>query len=225
MPMIVLHCAAIPAKLPAKLIARWLERLPAERAASLSGALAAGRGLDSLTALALLAGCARLRRLPPLSRLSTGSGGKPFWPAGPDFSITHAAGVAVCAIAPPGVAIGIDLEPDRGVELDALRCVTDAAERARVRAGALSAAGLWTCKEAVLKAAGAGVLDAGQVEIDGAVGHHAGRRYHLTQLDLGRQRLLAIATTAPVGRPLAVWIATSVLFDDPSPVASPWSSA
>jgi phosphopantetheinyl transferase len=165
--------------------------------------------------MALLAHAARRLSLPPLSLLTDEPGNKPRWPTGPDFSIAHGAGVAVCAVAPAGIAIGVDLERIGDVELGSLRLVSSSAERKRVSAGELNAAALWTGKEAVLKAAGAGILAAARVEIDGAVGHHAGRDYHLARLDLGGNILLSIATTAAIEVPAVNWLAASMLFDDP----------
>ena len=214
-PMILLHCVTVPARLPARFVARWLGKLSAGRAASLACELEAGRGLDSLTGLALLAHAARQLSLPPLSLLTDEPGAKPRWPTGPDFSIAHGAGLAACAVAPPGIAIGVDLERIGDVELGSLRLVTSSAERMRVSAGELNAAALWTGKEAVLKAAGAGVLAAARVEIDGAIGHHAGRDYHLARIDLGGNILLSLATTAAIEVPAVNWLAPSMLFDDP----------
>jgi len=210
--MILLHCADAPETLPADAIARWLARLPRARATSLARELEAGRGLDTLTGLALLVDCARLRSLPRLSQLATPPGGKPCWPEGPDFSIAHAAGRVACAVAPPGVAIGVDLEPEDGVRLKSLRLVTSAAERAQVQAGALSAAALWTCKEAVLKAAGHGIAAVGQVEIEGDVGRHADRDYHLERIGLAGSFMLAIATSVRVAKPAIHWVDASTLW-------------
>ena len=164
--------------------------------------------------MALLAHAARRLSLPPLSLLTDEPGRKPRWPAGPDFSIAHGAGIAACAVAPPGVAIGVDLERIDDVELGSLRLVTSSAERMRVSAGEFNAAALWTGKEAVLKAAGTGVLAAARVEIDSVVGRHAGRDYHLARLDLGGDILLSIATTTAIEVPAVNWLAPSMLFDD-----------
>lgn len=224
MAMILLHWAEVPETLPARVIAIWLARLPASRSVSLARELDAGRGLESVTGLALLAGCAQYLPLPPLSLLYECPGGKSRWPDGPDFSIAHAAGHAVCAIAPPGVAIGVDLESADGVNPDSLRLVASAAERRQMAAGRISAAVLWTSKEAVLKAAGAGFAGAGQVEIDAAIGHHAGRKYHLERLDLDGNLVLTIATTLPVPKSRIVRAAVATLFDTPS-IADRRSSA
>ena len=192
-----------------------LGQLSVRRATVLARELRAGRGLASLTGMALLAHAARRLSLPPLALLTDEPGAKPRWPAGPDFSIAHSAGVAACAVAPPGIAIGVDLERTDEVEPGSLRLVTSSAERTRLSAEELNAAAVWTGKEAVLKAAGAGVAAAAQVEIDGAVGHHAGRDYHLARLDLGGNILLSIATTAAVEVPEVNWLEASSLFDDP----------
>ncbi len=213
--MILLHWAQVPATLPAHVTAAWLEILPAKRGAALARDLDTGRGLESLTGLALLASCAQYLALPPHSLLVESPGGKLRWPGGPDFSIAHAAGRAICAVAPPGVAIGVDLESVDAANPESLRLVSSAAESAQINAGSLSATALWTCKEAVLKAAGAGILAAREVEIEGAVGHHAGRAYHLKRLDLDRNLVLTIATTTPVPESRIVQATASTLFDTP----------
>ena len=102
--------------------------------------------------------------------------------------------------------------------------MTSAAERARIDAGSVTATALWTAKEAVLKATGTGILAAPEVEIEGAVGHHAGRAYHLKRLDLDRNFVLTIATTAPVLKIRVVQATTSTLFDVP-PIGRRRSSA
>lgn len=222
--MILLHWARVPATLPAHVTTAWLEILPANRKAALARELMAGRGLESLTGFALLGACAQYLPLPPLSLLGERRDEKPRWPDGPDFSIAHAAGHAVCAVAPAGIAIGVDLESADAANPESLRLVTSAAERARIDAGGVTATALWTAKEAVLKAAGIGILAAPEVEIEGAVGHHAGRAFHLKRIDLNRNLVLTIATTAPVPEIRIVQAAASTLFDAP-PISRRRSSA
>jgi phosphopantetheinyl transferase len=211
--MILLHWARVPARLPANVTAAWLARLPRQRSAVLARELAAGRGLESLTGLALLVRSSQYLSLPPISLLAGNAGGKPRWADGPDFSIAHAAGFAVCAVAAPGVAIGVDLESADAVNPQSLRLVTSASERAQIGAGGRSATALWTCKEAVLKAAGTGVAAAREVEINDAVGHHAGREYHLMRIDLDRNLVLTIATSVPVPGSRVVYVSATALFD------------
>jgi 4'-phosphopantetheinyl transferase len=82
----------------------------------------------------------------------------------PSFSLTHTSGMVACAIAPPGVAVGVDVEPsDRNVdtlrlasrvfapsEIAALAALDDRTRRMRFF-------DLWTLKEAVVKALGLAV--------------------------------------------------------------------
>ena len=210
--MILLHCACVPAAVAAPVAAAWLERLPRARAAVLSRRLAAGTGIESLTGLALLAGCAKTAGLPPLSQLTWSRRGKPGWPDGPAFSIAHAGGYAVCAVAPAGIAIGVDIEPLGRVRNQTLRLVATPAERTQVDVGAIDATALWTCKEAVLKAAGAGLSDLRRVTVDGDIGRFDGARYHLSRRRLDGGLLLAIATSHPLPPPLAHWPDASRLF-------------
>ena len=222
--MMLLHWAQVPDTLPKHLIAAWLGELPMQRGARCAREREIDRRLETLTGFALLARAAQYLPLPPLSLLDASPGAKLRWPDGPDFSITHASGRAVCAVAPPGVAIGIDLESADSVQPESLRLVTTARERQQVDAGGLTATALWTCKEAVLKAAGTGIRAVREVEIDGAMGHHAGRAYHLTRLDLDRNLLLTIATTTPVSGYRIVQAAASTLFD-PAQISGYRSSA
>lgn len=210
--MILLHCARVPDAVPAPVAAAWLKRLPRARAAALSRRLAVGTGLESLTGLALLAGCARAARLPQLSQLTWSRRGKPGWPHGPSFSIAHSGGYAVCAVAPAGVGIGVDIESAGRVRDAMLRLVTSRGERAQVASGLMDATALWTCKEAVLKAAGAGLADVRRVAIDGDTGSLDGSRYRLLRMPLDGGLLLAIATTQPVPLPQAHWADPSRLF-------------
>ena len=82
----------------------------------------------------------------------------------PSFSLTHTSGMVACAVAPPGVAVGVDVEcVDRDVdperlasrffapsEFAALAPLDDRARRERFF-------DLWTLKEAVVKALGLAV--------------------------------------------------------------------
>lgn len=204
---ILLQCAAIPAALPAA--ERWLALLPPPTAGT---ARSRRTRTATATGLALLASCARAApAVPPLLRLAREASGRPYWPGGPGFSIAHAAGHAVCALATASCAVGVDLEAERATDLERLRLVTSVAERRAVQAGELSAAALWTCKEAVLKAAGAVLAEAPAVEIDGRLGHHAGRTWHLWRMEPVPGLQLALATSIPVAPPRVVWTDVTTL--------------
>ena len=79
------------------------------------------------------------------------SGGKPYIPGGPEFSLSHSGTLAVIALA--DVPVGADAEKDRPVgEAVRLRALTGA-ERADSRDFLF----FWTRKEAALKCLGTGV--------------------------------------------------------------------
>jgi hypothetical protein len=118
----------------------------------------------SLAGLALaLCACARLRegRVPALNTLAIDAGGKPRFIGGPGFSLSHCESHVACVATAAG-DVGIDLET---VPEDSRR-----AELAR-----------WTAIEAVLKAAGAGLRRAGDVDlaVDGSSGRLDGERFVL----------------------------------------------
>ena len=154
-----------------------LAALPYGRRLELEARDAAARraGLAG-TALALAA-LARVRGSPVrAAELAFPQGGKPAVPGGPDFSVAHA-GDAVGVAAVQAGLVGFDLEP-----------LVDAADRARLER--------WTATEAVLKAAGRGLRDAGEVELSPALdaGRLAARHYRLHCVDAGMDCLAWLAT-------------------------------
>jgi phosphopantetheinyl transferase len=209
--MVLLHCARVPAALPPQAEAALLGLLAPAHAADLRRRLERGTGLESATGLALLASCARLRALPPLSAIERPGHGKPHWPDGPEFSISHAGGFAACAVARAGIAIGIDLEPPGRLAPRALRLVLSAAERAAL-GDDVDATAIWTCKEAVIKAAGGRFADLRRAAVAGASGELDGRRFHLQQQVLDGGILLAIASSEPLAAVPVRWVREEELF-------------
>lgn len=187
-------CARVPPSLGPATIARWLQQLPDPRAATLEARLAKGRGIESLTVLALLASLASRCALPSLSRLQWSERGKPRLPGGPDFSLTHSRGFAACAVAPRGVAVGVDLEPEGRARASAIRLVASELEQAALDAGSLSATALWLAKEAVLKAAGAGLADICRVAVAERRARFAGVDYAWRLFRPREGLLLSVAT-------------------------------
>jgi len=94
-----------------------------------------------------------------------GAHGKPYirggGPATPSFSLSHTRGMVACALAPPDVAIGVDVEANHR-DLDAARLAERFFAASEVAALAALPEGakrerfydLWTVKEAVVKAVG-----------------------------------------------------------------------
>jgi phosphopantetheinyl transferase len=210
---IAVRCARVPLSLPAGIATRWLNVLPRRRKSALARRLSMRNGLASLTGLALLSSFSSDRQLPSIAQLRWKNSGKPYFPGGPDFSITHSAGFAACAIAPGNQAIGIDLEPVDRVRMAAIRLVANDGEFDALESGSMGAAHLWTAKEAVLKASGAELSDIGRVCVDGDRAHFGGADFRLQYFSLDGGLLLAIAMSRPIPKASIEWRSPSELFD------------
>jgi hypothetical protein len=188
------QCAEVPVSLPESTIARWIDALPEPRGSMLTQRLSRGTGFQSLTALALLASLTAVCQLPSLRSIHWTPGGKPRFPDGPEFSLTHSRGFAACAVAPHGLRVGIDIEPDDRACAASVALVADDAEQKAMDEGIFSPTGLWTAKEAVLKAAGADLSDICAVSVRNRDARLAGVRYGWRHFQPGKGLLLAVAT-------------------------------
>jgi 4'-phosphopantetheinyl transferase len=193
-PVVRVHCVEVPLSLPHRTIERWIGALPDPRRSMLAQRLLRGQGLESLAALALLASLTPVCRLPSLSSLQWTPAGKPCFPGGPEFSLTHSRGFAACAVAPRGLRVGIDIEPADRARAASIALVAGDAERKAIDEGALSPTELWTAKEAVLKAAGAGLSDICGVVVRNHGARYAGEHYGWRHFRPRSGLLLAVAT-------------------------------
>jgi hypothetical protein len=202
MPSILLHHSSVPAAVDAAPLGRWMAMLPGDKEAGVSRLHDASARAASLLGIALLCDCAAAAGLapPPAGALRFPQGGKPAWPSGPDFSISHAAGHVACAIAPAGVQVGLDIEPAGAAERAGLRRFATSVERAAFLAAGLTLTDLWTAKEAVAKAAGAGIAGVAEVSVTAATARFRGGEYVLARPDLvpGLHCTVAMSTAVPV---------------------------
>ena len=144
--------------------------------------------------------CLQIGGLPPQPRaLVFPAQGKPGWPAGPDFSISHSAARAGCALAPKDNRVGLDIEQRGTAAGTGLRRVASDREQSLYESSGLTLDDLWTAKEAVLKAAGAGATQAGEVilEVDSAL--LRGVRYVLMRPFVATDCSCTLAATRPAG--------------------------
>ncbi|HZF14383.1 MAG TPA: 4'-phosphopantetheinyl transferase superfamily protein [Steroidobacteraceae bacterium] len=179
------------------LAARWLQSLPyakrqaVERAPE-PAAIATLAGIDLLAQ-----GAAALRGVGlDASVLKFPEGGKPAWPGGPAFSISHTAAWVACAVSAT-LTVGLDIENPARVRREILRRIASARELALHEARPQGLAVLWTRKEAVLKAAGASVFDAAAVAVDEAGAEFRGRRWYFGGADALEGCAMALATERP----------------------------
>ena len=92
--------------------------------------------------------------------LVVGPKGKPFLPGGPEFNLSHSAGLALFAVAP--FPVGVDVEAVRPVEDGVAKLVFTAAELAELRQAPDREATFfrgWTRKEAMVKARGGSLAE------------------------------------------------------------------
>jgi len=177
---IVLH--APPARFDAAGGASLLERLPYAYRLELERREAAERNASLLAVELLCDGFLRLRgaRLDP-SRLQFPQGGKPRLDGGPWFSVSHA-GARVAVALSDRCDLGLDLE-----HIGASANDRDALER-------------WTATEATLKATGAGIRRACDVQLatDLASARIDGVTVHLRRITLAPDCVARLGTLEPV---------------------------
>ncbi|MCU0975866.1 MAG: hypothetical protein MUC71_06070 [Steroidobacteraceae bacterium] len=177
-------------------VARWLAALPPQRRARLERLRNPADRAASLAGLALLVAAARAAGLAPpdLARLEFPDRGKPRWPGGPDFSVSHGGGHVGCALIFPTGRVGLDLERADAACWHDLRLVLAPGESPGE--GAEQATEVWVGKEAVLKAAGATLAEAAAVALLGATADFGGRRWQLSRPALAPGIACAVASDA-----------------------------
>jgi 4'-phosphopantetheinyl transferase len=122
--------------------------------------------------------------------------GKPFWPGGLEFNISHSTDFVAC-VATRDVSVGIDVEPAGRVSLATVRRVASGAEIASHGETAQGATRLWTRKEAVVKAAGGTVFDAGKVAVFQTHAEFRDRLWYFAGPDVLAGHVCAIAAAQP----------------------------
>jgi phosphopantetheinyl transferase len=183
--VLVLHARLTDASAPARLRS-LLETLPYAKRLELERRDERGRHA-SLTGIALvLAGASRLRgRDVGTAALRFPADGRPVLDGGPWFSVSHGA-LTVAAALSEDAPLGFDLE-----ETESAGPAPAAGVRRLVR---------WTAAEAVLKAAGRGLREVGEVVLDEALtsGRLAGRDYRITPVRLAATVVAHLATPVRV---------------------------
>jgi 4'-phosphopantetheinyl transferase len=191
-----LHYAAVPAEPSTALEDTWLPRLPPGKRARVRRLRESVDRNASLLGVALLAEALSALdfRFDP-GALEYRGRTKPRLPGGPDFSITHAAGLVACAVSASG-RVGLDLEPSGSVAAATVRRVLDSAERERLAAGEFTATDAWVMKEASVKLVGRGVGALGDVRLAAGSALLDEERFALARVELVQGYTAWLATDA-----------------------------
>jgi 4'-phosphopantetheinyl transferase len=122
-------------------------------------------------------------------------GGKPHVPGAPDFSIAHSGPWVGCAVVANG-RIGFDVEVEReGIE-QTIRLLVSPEEAGHLTPQ--TALARWVATEAALKAHGASVREAQQVELRGAQAFFRGEPLYRVDLDVFEGAAACVMTSQPV---------------------------
>ena len=128
--------------------------------------------------------------------------GQPYLPGEAfSFSLSHADGLSVLACAPED-RIGVDLAhaPDAALAAQLAPTFFTPAEQQALAQRLFTPLQLWSRKEAVLKAAGSGLLlDPGQAEVSGASSQVLGHKYWLSSTAFLGEYELSLATEWAAG--------------------------
>lgn len=198
-PLILLHHARVPRRIPPPVERAWIRALAEEQAMRMRSLRNPEDRTASLLGLALLLDCAQGAAIEPpsLASLEWSARGRPEWPGGPEFSISHAAGHCACALAPAGLAVGLDLEACEAVTARDLRLVADEQELELQSACGLSPAEVWVTKEAVAKARGTGIAEVARVWAGPAEATVGQQRYLIARPSIAPGIAAAVATPEP----------------------------
>lgn len=125
--------------------------------------------------------------------------GKPRWPGGPDFSLSHSGSIVALAVAREG-RVGLDVERRRAVDSRAMRRVLTPGELALSAADPRLMLVLWTRKEAAVKAVGLPVTRIADVALDEDRAMIDGVELRLAEVRIGADYVAHVAITNEASR-------------------------
>jgi|GEM_PF-185123 4'-phosphopantetheinyl transferase len=193
MQLLSLHYTDIPRHPCPELDARVLPLLPAARRDAVARKREAVDRNATLLGVALLArGCAQLGRAFDGRQLQFPASGKPMLAGGPEFSISHAAGLVACLVDLES-PVGIDLEDRMAARWEDIAFVLGAAECERLQRERWQPSGAWVAIEAVLKAAGLGLAAVSKVRLEGDRASVDGEYFHLRAIELSDRHVACVA--------------------------------
>lgn len=133
--------------------------------------------------------------------------GKPYLPS-TYFNISHTANMVACIISVEE-EIGIDIEKVKEVELKHFDAWFTSTEWERIYQSSFPLSMFyryWTRKESIIKAAGLGLSNLHEIEIDieEQVVEHQGKKWHFMDLNIGEAYVGAICSGAELGNPFPI---------------------
>ncbi len=153
----------------------------------------AGRALALACIDALRVPGGRARPADP-ARLEFPPRGKPRYPGGPRFSVSHSAPLVACAAVSLG-EVGLDVECEAAVERLTLATICDDAERELARE--IGTRRVWMAKEAALKAGGGTIEQIAAVRVFAGGATFREVRYHECRIELEGRWPVCVMTSEP----------------------------
>lgn len=151
--------------------------------------------------LLLLEGAVRKRYSDVFESLQTDIHDRPFCDAPIDFNISHSGNLAVCAVGPVTVRLGIDVEKVDAIDLAPFGSYMTAGEWRRIEsAGDRHRAFFtyWTIKESVMKADGRGMdIPLENIDVNDGFALLDGRRWRLHEIALDPDYVCHLAVDSP----------------------------
>jgi len=135
-----------------------------------------------------------------LNELAYTEFGRPFFPEGPQFNISHSGGWVVCAVN-EHLRMGVDVEAIRELDLSVFKRVMTPGQWKTIHTSPVPHRTFfryWALKESVIKANGKGLsIPLDQLEVEDHQVRHEGETWHLSEFFTDVDHAACLATEVP----------------------------